>query len=483
MTTVVWFRRDLRVHDNRTLAAAIEDSDAVAPLYVRDDEGRTMFELPRPSVHRARFLRESLADLRQQLRERGSDLLVRDGSPADAVAEVAHEYDADSIYFQTLPADEERRQARAVRERADDLGLDTRQFWTHTLYHRDDLPVGIPDIDDTFTPWRKRVEAETTVRDPLEPPQSVPSPTLETDPLPAVSGFDATAWLAERGEPADARRSDPPSDERAVLDFAGGERAGRQRLADYVWERDRLRSYKETRNGLLGADYSSKLSPWLALGCLSPRLVSAEIDRYERRRVENDSTYWLRFELAWRDFFQFQFAKHGAAFFRPGGIRGLGTSWSTDRERFRRWARGETGFPFVDANMRELNRTGYMSNRGRQNVASFLTDWLGVDWRLGAAYFEATLVDYDPCSNWGNWAYQAGVGNDSRDGRYFHVVGQGKRYDGDGEYVRTWLPELDGLDGATVHEPWTLDARESAAHGVELGVDYPEPMVDPDGPA
>ena len=195
--------------------------------------------------------------------------------------------------------------------------------------------------------------------------------------------------------------------------------------------------------------------------------------------MANDSTYWLVFELLWRDFFQFQFAKHGAAFFGPQGIRGdaAGKDWDHDHEAFERWAAGETGVPFVDANMRELNATGFMSNRGRQNVASFLADALNVDWRWGAAYFESRLVDYDVCSNWGNWAYQAGVGNDSRDG-HFDVLSQAERYDPNAEYVRRWLPELEGLPADYAHRPWTLSEGLETTYCVEVGVDYPRPMLD-----
>jgi deoxyribodipyrimidine photo-lyase len=204
--------------------------------------------------------------------------------------------------------------------------------------------------------------------------------------------------------------------------------------------------------------------------------VSAEIDAYENRRVENDSTYWLRFELIWRDFFQFQFAKHGGTFFTPGGIRRRELAWRDDEAAFGRWKRGETGIPFVDAGMRELNATGYLSNRGRQNVASFLVNALRIDWRRGAAYFETQLVDYDPASNYGNWAYIAGVGNDARD-RYFDIEWQAERYDPDAEYVTHWLPVLDGLPAEYAHKPWTMTPSEQATHGVELGVDYPEPLL------
>jgi deoxyribodipyrimidine photo-lyase len=228
----------------------------------------------------------------------------------------------------------------------------------------------------------------------------------------------------------------------------------------------------------VGQGFSSKLSAWLNEGCLSPRYVEREVRRYERERVSNDSTYWLLFELIWRDFFQFQFAKHGTDFWRQGGIRGRDDiAWRDDETAFERWAAGETGIPFVDAAQRELNESGYVSNRARQNAASFLVNNLRLDWRRGAAYYETQLVDYDPCSNYGNWAYIAGVGNDSRD-RYFNVVKQAKQYDGNAEYVTHWLPELDGLPPRYAHEPWTLSESEQAEYGVQLGVDYPEPMLD-----
>jgi len=207
--------------------------------------------------------------------------------------------------------------------------------------------------------------------------------------------------------------------------------------------------------------------------------VYEEVQRYEDERVSNEDTYWLVFELLWRDFFQFQFLKHGADLFTRSGIRGVEKRWREDREAFRRWADGETGVPFVDANMRELNATGYMSNRGRQNVASFLADFLEIDWRMGAAYFESRLVDYDVCSNWGNWAYQAGVGNDSRD-NYFYVPGQAERYDPEAEYVKHWIPELDPLPPEYAHHPWRMSDAEQAEYGVQLGLDYPAPTTDPD---
>ncbi len=222
------------------------------------------------------------------------------------------------------------------------------------------------------------------------------------------------------------------------MTFTGGRNAGLQRLKHYLWDSRSLSTYKETRNGLLGADYSSKFSPWLASGALSAREIHREVKRYETVHGANESTYWLVFELLWRDFFQFTAAKHGADLFKRGGIARKPFQGNHDVRRFQAWCEGRTGQPFIDANMRELAATGWMSNRGRQNVASYLVHDMGIDWRMGAYWFERMLIDYDPCSNWGNWQYVAGVGNDPREGRRFDPVRQAGMYDPEGTYVEHW---------------------------------------------
>jgi deoxyribodipyrimidine photo-lyase len=473
-TVLTWFRRDLRLHDNEALTEAAT-AEAVLPVYCFDPDtygqapygGADSFVFEKTGGHRARFRRGSVVDLRARLRDAGSDLFVRNADPRAALPDLAAAVGADAVHLHTDPAPEELAVENEVADRLRSDGVDVRRFWGHTLYHVNDLPTRYTGISDTFTPFRKSVESNASVRAPRPPPSLPPVPDADVDP-------GAVPDLGSLGVEA------PPEDDRAVLRFDGGESAALDRVETYLWDRDRLREYKETRNGLVGADYSSKLSPWLSEGCLSPRYVEREVRRYEERRVSNDSTYWLVFELLWRDFFQFQVAKHGGTFFSPGGIRRRDdVDWTGEGRALDRWRAAETGVPFVDANLRELDLTGFMSNRGRQNVASFLANDLRVDWRRGAAHFETRLVDYDPCSNYGNWAYVAGVGNDSRD-RAFDVVDQGKRYDPEATYVKRWLPELTPLPPEYAHEPWRMDDREQAEYGVELGRDYPEPMVDPD---
>jgi len=252
-------------------------------------------------------------------------------------------------------------------------------------------------------------------------------------------------------------------------------------MQNYIWESNKVTTYKQTRNGLVGTDYSTKFSPWLAIGCLSPRLIYGEIKQYEKMNTANESTYWVIFELMWRDFFQFVGLKYGDILFRETGIRGINKSWSQDMNQFEKWKTGMTGVPFIDANMRELLQSGWMSNRGRQNVASFLVKDLKLDWRLGAEWFESMLIDHDSCSNYGNWNYAAGVGNDPRENRKFNIIKQSLDYDLNGDFISTWVPELATLIKPTnkvcIHYPWTLKHHQLQNIGICLGDTYPKPII------
>lgn len=469
-TVLVWYRNDLRLHDHEPLAEAWRQahrsSSGIIPLYCVDPRqlGQTAFGFPKTGAFRAQFLLESLSDLRRSLQSLGSDLVIRLGHPEDIIPALAKEYAVERVLYHREVTSEETRVERRLAQALGAIGVKWQGFWGHTLYHPDDLPFSLTNLPELFTSFRKQVEQSTPVNPLLAPP----------DRLPSLPGMDAGSLLAL----VDIGLTVPTPDARAVLRFVGGETSGTTRLRNYIWQGDHLRSYKETRNGMLGADYSSKFSPWLALGCISPRFIYAEVQRYENERVRNDSTYWLIFELLWRDYFRFIGAKHGDRLFQPEGLQGVAIPWKQDWERFALWQAGKTGYPLVDANMQELAATGFMSNRGRQNVASFLTKNLGIDWRMGAEWFESLLIDYDVCSNWGNWNYTAGVGNDSRGFRFFNITKQAKDYDPEGKYVKHWLPELNSLPAAKIHEPWKLLPVEQERWGVQLGVDYPRPVVD-----
>lgn len=463
---IIWYRNDLRLHDHEPLQEALKTKAQIIPLYCFDPRqfGKTSFGFPKTGAFRAQFLLESVADLRQSLQKLGSNLIIRIGFPEEIIPQLAKQLEVSAVYYHAEVTSEELQVEKALNKALTPLKVYLKSFWGHTLYHPDNLPFDISNIPELFTNFRKQVEQTSSVNPTFPTPNSLPPlPDIDAGNLPQITDFGMAP---------------PVQDNRAVLKFKGGETAALSRLQDYFWKLDLLRVYKETRNGMLGANYSSKFSPWLALGCLSPRYIYEQVKEYESQRVKNDSTYWLIFELLWRDYFRFICAKHGNRIFRLSGLRGIPIPWKEDWELFNIWKEGKTGFPLVDANMREIAATGFMSNRGRQNVASFLTKNLGINWQMGAEWFESLLIDYDVCSNWGNWNYTAGVGNDARGFRFFNIIKQSKDYDPQGEYVKYWLPELAKLPASKVHEPWKLLPVEQVRFGVKIGVDYPQAVVD-----
>ncbi|MDX2271792.1 MAG: DASH family cryptochrome [Cyanobacteriota bacterium] len=464
---LVWFRCDLRMQDHEPLWLAAQSGQAVVPVYCFDPRhwGTTPFGFAKTAAFRSQFLLESVADLRASLQKSGSNLLLRRGDPEQVLPSLVRQLGLSAVYAHALVGTEEASVEANLRLALASQGIPLHLCWGHTLYHPADLPFSLERLPEVFTTFRKQVEGTTAPRPPRPAPPRLPPlpPDLEMGSLPRL---------------ADWGLADPVADERAMFRWQGGETAGLARLHHYFWDQDRLRVYKETRNGLLAADDSSKFSAWLALGCLSARSIHEQVQAYEARCIRNNSTYWLVFELLWRDYFHWIALKHGNRLFRPSGLQGLPIPWSIDWPRFERWQAGTTGYPLVDACMQELAATGFISNRGRQNVASFLTKNLGIHWQMGAEWFESLLIDYDVASNWGNWNYTAGIGNDARGFRYFHIPKQSREYDPQGDYLKHWLPALQGIPSAYVHEPYRLTASQQQQYGVRLGVSYPRPVVD-----
>lgn len=468
---VYWFRNDLRLHDNDALFRAMANDSEVLPVFVFDPRWFTelpVIGFPKTGPFRANFLIEAVSDLRQSLRSKGADLIIRVGNPALILAELAEDIQAEAIFASKEVTQEETDTESDLSKRLKPLNIDLELVWQSTLYHVRDLPFDIARLPAIFTQFRTQVEQIAAVREVVPTPQSIRL-------VPGVPAGDLPA-LSELGFP-DALVPDV----RTAVAFHGGETTALARMNKYIWQTGLIKTYKDTLNGMLGEEYSSKFSAWLSLGCLSPRQIYHEVKRFEREQIKNDSTYWLIFELLWRDFFRFVALRYGTRIFKPSGIRhDFSRKWNHDTGLFERWATGKTGIPFIDANMRELNQTGFMSNRGRQNVSSFLVNDLGVDWTWGAAYFESLLIDYDPSSNWGNWNYVAGVGNDPREGRYFNIYSQATRYDEQGEYVKHWLPELAALPPDKVHLAYDLSATEQSRYGLTLGDTYPLPIINPE---
>jgi deoxyribodipyrimidine photo-lyase len=425
-TAIVWFKTDLRLHDNETLVRAIENSDQIIPVYCFDDEHykTNEFGFKKTEAIRTQFLLQSLQNLDDNLRKLGSGLLLVKGNPAEELRKLVIEYKATKIYAKKEVAPEEIKTQTEVEEKVWPLNCSFEVFSTSTLYHAQDLPFSIKDIPDVFTDFRRKVEKESEIRDVFVTPKSIKSPSITSMDLPSLSDLNLNYIKM---------------DSRAAIDFIGGESAALERMNYYFDESKLVSNYKETRNQLIGSDYSSKFSAWLALGCISPRQIYQSLKLYEEKNGANDSTYWLVFELLWRDYFRFMIKKHKEKLFFKNGIKNNETKFgSHNQEALMKWINGETGVDFVDANMKELQFTGFMSNRGRQNVASYLCNDLNLDWRYGAAYFEEQLIDYDVCSNWGNWAYIAGVGNDPRKDRCFNIEKQANQYDADKKYRLLW---------------------------------------------
>ncbi len=465
-TILVWFRNDLRIHDNEILLEATLKASKIIPVYCFDPRHfeKTKFNNLKTGNFRAQFIIESVQNLKTSLKNLGGDLLIRTGKPELVIPEIVAQYKVDEVYHHREVASEETEISSLLEDALWKMRINLKHFIGHTLYHKEDLPFPIKDIPDVFTSFRKKAEKEGSIRKSFATPTKIEIPdALENSEVPEITIFGLEK---------------PIYDKRAVLDFTGGETEGLKRVNYYLWESNLLQKYKQSRNGLVGGDYSSKISPWLSAGCISPRDVYWEVKKYEKERASNDSTYWLIFELLWRDYFRFMFKKHGSKFFMEAGFKGQKNETAINQEElFEKWKNAQTGIPFIDANMRELNLTGFMSNRGRQNVASFLVKDLKVNWTWGAAYFEEKLIDYAPASNWGNWAYVAGVGNDPREDRYFNILKQANEYDPKCIYVKLWLPELKMVPDSKVHEVFNLTTTELKNYAVILGENYPEPII------
>lgn len=416
LTVIHWFRHgDLRLHDNPALthssslvANKAAANVSVLPVFVFDSKifgakAMTRTGSLKCGPKRAQFILESVTDLRQQLRSRlGSDLLVAFGEPSEVFDQLFAKLKGSDICVvcQQEVVKEEKDEVKRVETvlRKHCANGKVSQIWGSTLYELSGMPYepGLHDMPNGFTPFRTKVEKKHTIAKPLPIVKQLPL-AVDCD-IESYKTFLPT--LQDLGYTAEHVQEATTIDPRGVLHFRGGESVALARVKEYIWDKDLLKDYFDTRNGMIGGDYSTKFSPWLAHGCLSPRHIAMECKRYEQERVANKSTYWVIFELLWRDFCKFFALKSGDAIFFLGGIIGSDKKWTQYEKNFVAWKEGRTGYPLVDANMREMKATGFMSNRGRQNVASFLAIDLAHDWRCGGDWFESQLIDYDVYSNW-----------------------------------------------------------------------------------
>ena len=421
--SLVWFRNDLRIDDHTGLKSAIENSSKVIGIYCFNPklyvENKLGFK--KTDNFRAKFLIQTVENLKKNLKKINISLVIKIGDPVEELPKTSLENKINNIYFQKEWTKEEKDEENSLKIECKNVTFHS--AYDQFLYHPEDVENEF--ISDVFTNFRKYCEKNVGVRNLAENKFKLSSNNLLNDDydIPTLNqlGLD-----------------DFELDNRSAFTFSGGSDSAKERLEHYLWKTRKINYYKKTRNGLIGLDYSSKFSSWLSNGSISAREIYWEIKKYEKDIMKNQSTYWMVFELIWRDYFKYISLKYGDKIFNIGGIFEKSYSWSKDIKIFRNWVEGRTIEPFVNANMIELNSTGWMSNRGRQNVASFLAKELKIDWRWGASYFESKLIDYDVHSNYGNWMYVSGVGNDPRD-RKFNIKFQADRYDPIGKYQNIWL--------------------------------------------
>lgn len=424
MNNLVWFRNNLRSQDNKSLFDACAKNGKVLGIYCVDPrEFRiTKHGFKKTEKFRTKFLLETLRELKSNLEDLNISLFVYFDTPENIIPQLVAQHQIKEIFIQKEWTPDELAVENEVRNLCPNL--DWNEAFDQFLFHPNDIPYkDYASIPEVFTEFRKRCERDSRVRPCVElktQPNDNLLPNETTIPTLELVGFE---------------NFDTP--ENTTFPFKGGENQALRRIENYFFETENLAKYKQTRNGLIGEAYSSKLSAWLANGSISARKIYWEIKEFESTIVANDDTYWLIFELIWRDYFKYISLKHGEKIFKLDGILGKSYDWKVNRKAFDSWVFGNTREPFVNANMRELLHTGFMSNRGRQNVASYWAKEWEQDWRIAAAYFESMLIDYDVHSNYGNWMYNSGVGNDPRD-RKFNIKRQAEMYDSAGKFQKLW---------------------------------------------
>ncbi len=444
----------------------MRSAEEVLPVYIFDDrvfKAKTRrYGFAKTDRFRTKYIIESIQDLQVGLKQLGSRLIIRHGIAEDIIFQMAHEYKTSWIFCNRERTDEEVKVQDELERKLWSIGQEVRYSRGKMLYYTADLPFPVTHTPDSFSVFKKEVERFVPIREPLD------TPTNQFNPLTIEVDYGILPSLENFGYKDSVYHS-----------VKGGETQALERLRYYIWENNFNNSnYKQSRNGLLNTESSTHLSAALSQGCLSPKMVYQELRRYEQKYGVDVNTSCLFHELILRDFLRLMAKKHGNSVFQFKGIQGSKElNQSEDIKWFNVWAEGRTGIPFIDANMKELNETGMISHRGRMNCAYFLVWELKINWLMGAEYFESKLIDYDPCSNYGNWNLIAGVGSDERETPQFNVISQSKSYDAHGEYIKNWLPNLKDLPCQFIHYPDLMNEEERKENNFVFGKTYPSPCV------
>ncbi|NOU49108.1 DASH family cryptochrome [Pseudoalteromonas sp. JBTF-M23] len=429
-----WFTHDLRLNDNTALEALLNRHDEVAFMFVINSDWfkPTNYFQKSMGVHRWQFLKGSLKNLHSQLSNHGHRLILKWGNPVTEIMDFVEQHKVTHIVTSVQFGFYEQKEIESVKAQLPSVTVNS--YCTSTLFSEEQIVTEQTPLQ-SFSAFRKYVEKQNfAVRKLSSKDIALWPKSIDVQP---VEHSDSVNHVLDKVE-RDLICDEPL----AELQFLGGEQGALSHICDYFSSSAPL-TYKKTRNELDGKYNSTKFSPYLAMGNVSPRYIWHELIKYEQSRCKNESTYWIGFELLWREYFQWLLKSRGKSFFRFQGVAKSKPLTSFYAHRFTQWCNGKTKYPLVNACINQLNATGYMSNRGRQIVASCLVNELGVDWRYGAAYFQQQLIDYDVASNWGNWQYIAGVGVDPQGGRHFNLSKQTQLYDKNGDFIKKWHGEYD----------------------------------------
>ena len=420
--TIYCFRNDLRLIDNPAFLKAASESDILLPLFCHPNNDLIYKSVKRVGIHRQTFLRQALNQLSASLKLMGSDLIEVQGNICDQIKKIADAIGATNIFFEKIIAPEELEQEALIRS----LGIPVVTFWQSSMIDPSELPFEPQNMPDIFTEFRKQIELKNIeIKTLAQSPSKLP-------PLPNKK-FESDININFTKEIKNQKSSFPYTENQ----FLGGEKTALAHLENYLLKK-LPHSYKETKNKLFGIDFSTKFSPWLAIGCISAKYIAFKLKEFEDQFGANESSYWIWFELLWRDYFRFLHFKYGKSLYLKNGLNKNPTHINHNESKFEAWINGRTGNQLIDAGMRELFLTGYLSNRMRQIVASYLIYDLECDWRKGAQWFESQLIDYDVYSNHGNWLYIAGNGTDPRGGRRFNTTKQNLEHDPNDIYKNYW---------------------------------------------
>ncbi|WP_028121598.1 DASH family cryptochrome [Epilithonimonas tenax] len=424
---ILWFTKDLRIRDNESLHRIMQDDLPFLAVYIFDDDFFKSQQLGFRKIgkFRAKFLLESVLDLEKSLDQKKIPFLKKRGKTQAVFKQISNYFEIEKIVCQREWTQEEINIENEIKEVLPNAKWS--KSYSQLLLKPDFVKQKLEKVPLLFTTFRQKIEKKLSIRK-----------EFDTEDLKYTKSFFDLKLMSDNMTLGSLGFDDFEVNQSSAFPFSGGETQGLQRLKSYFFETRNLSVYKDVRNGLLGKDYSSKFSAWFANGSLSAVSVYHEIKNYEAEFGSNDSTYWMFFELLWRDFFKYTSKQHHNKLFHQNGILETDYDFKSDQNAINRWVNGETDSDFINANMLELKNTGWMSNRGRQNVASYFCKILQQDWRVGAAYFEEMLIDYDVHSNYGNWMYLAGVGNDPRS-RTFNSEKQAEQYDADQKFRNLWL--------------------------------------------